>query len=206
MSDTINQAVAVRLIWQRAGVDHAVNVLHYQVGAGFNADQAAVGLLGDVIGAAFTSSGYAAQVTTTDQLNRVALRDRRTPNAAEFVSVEAVPGTSVSEALPGANALVVTLRTALAGRGFRGRTYLPCWAESANTTGGVITPTAIAAATSFLTSLRNIVIASFTMTLAVAHQFNNKLPLEPGQLNVVTSHLVRDNIWDVQRRRNVPGI
>lgn len=206
MSLTITNAVAVRLIWQRAGVDSSVNVLHFSVPTLFVSDQAAVNLLGDAIGGAFTTSGYGALVSTADQLNRVTLRDRRTPNAPEFISVESVLGTNVAEPLPGANACVVTLRTALAGRGFRGRVYLGSWAEAANTTGGVISASALASAAAFVGNLRNIVLGSFTLTLAVAHQFNNKIPLEPGALNVVTSHLVRDNQWDVQRRRNRPGI
>lgn len=206
MSQTITNAVAARLVWQRAGADSAVNVLHFSVPALFVSDQAAANLLGDAIAGAFTTSGYAALVSTQDQLGRVTLRDRRTPNAPEFISVENVLGTSVSEPLPGSSACVVTLRTALAGRGFRGRVYLGSWSEAANTTGGVISASAMASAAAFVGNLRNIVIGSFTLTLAVAHQFNNNLPLEPGALNVVTSHLVRDNQWDVQRRRNVPGI
>lgn len=206
MSITIGSAVMARLIWSRGGTDHAVNVLHFRVNPFFVVDQASVNSFASLIDTLVVSSGYAALMPTTDALARVTFRDRRTANAPEFVGLVARVGTNVTEALPGSNAVVVTLRTAFAGRGFRGRVYLGQWSEAANAASGVIAAATSTAAAAFITGLRDITVAGNAMTLAVAHQVANGLPLEPGQLNDVTAHLVRDTRWDTQRRRNIPGI
>lgn len=206
MSVTIGSAMQARLIFSRGGADAAVNVMHFRIDSLFLVNQAAANAFASSVDTLIVTSGYAGLMPTTDALARITLRDRRSANAPEFVGIVGRVGTNVTEALPGANSVVVTLRTALAGRGFRGRVYLGSWCEAANAVSGVIAPATITAAVAFIQGLRNPTISGVPATLAVAHQVANGLPLEPGQLNDVTAHLVRDNQWDTQRRRNTPGI
>src|SRR5882672_3363229 len=119
----IPSAVQVRLHWTLNGVD-CFNVLGGSVAGGFAASQAIANTIGAAILGRFTSSGLAALCATTTSLISVGLRDIRTANQPEFVSVAAaVPGTGAGNPLPNQLAAVVTLRTALAGRSFRGRAY-----------------------------------------------------------------------------------
>src|SRR5882672_7675287 len=82
----IPSAVQVRLHWTLNGVD-CFNVLGGSVAGGFAASQAIANTIGAAILGRFTSSGLAALCATTTSLISVGLRDIRTANQPEFVSV-----------------------------------------------------------------------------------------------------------------------
>lgn len=139
----------------------------------------------------------------------VGLRDINTAGQAEVASDSAsVVGTApTGEALPRQIAAVLTVRTARAGKMFRGRMYWGGFAEQANGADNHMTAgfkTSIDAfAAGFLTAA-NVGGLSF----GVAHRptaFDEitGLPITPG-LGFITpaiSVTCRDNVWDTQRRR-----
>lgn len=213
MSLVITNAVLVRLIWQMAGVDYAVNTLHYEVPPLHVVNQASTTAFAAVIDTAATGSLLPAQWPTNVTLHRMTQRDRRVANQPEFIGTIGRVGTAVGDALPPATALCITLRTALAGRPYRGRTFLPGWAEAASDAVGQATAAAQTAAVAFMTDLQSVTVSGNALSLAVAHQLKKNanpppefITQEPGQVNAVTALLSRNIRWETQRRRAEPGI
>lgn len=195
----INNTVQVRLIWQYANVDVAVNVLH--------------GIKDDPLGGVDQARADGVAQNITDRLNtkpkgnihgqwklaRVGIRDLDAPNNVEFVGTPAVPwaGSSASELLPMNVCACVTLRTAKAGASYRGRVYFSGWTEGSSNAGSMGV-SAQADATALVTGIQEGLDASgFTLSVA-----SRKL----GQSSPVTSIVCRDSRWDTQRRRIIPGI
>ena len=72
----------------------------------------------------------------------------------EFLDTGAqASGVGVTEPLPAAVALCVTLRTAGAGKRFRGRIYVPGWSEAQNDANGLTASTASTAAVAFINAI-----------------------------------------------------
>lgn len=198
-------AAQMRVIWALSGQLYALNVYGVVNAGGIAISQALTNTIGTAIKSGFTSSGHAATVSTTVTLANIGLRDVRTANTAEFIDTgAAVAGTAAGELLPPQVALCVTLRTAFAGRSFRGRTYLPGYTETNNTVGGVVNGTALAVA--FVTAIKSALVASSLDLGVLSRPAPDATPPRAGSINVVTSIVARDAVWDTQRRRAVPGI
>lgn len=198
----IPNTVRVNMIWSREGVPTAVNALHFLVPPSFVVNGTSVSAIDSVIQTAV--AGQNSSGTTSPWLQQdwsrtsTTLRDLRVPNQPEFVANSTSAGLSTAVGLPSANAVVVTLRTALAGRSFRGRVYVPGWSAGAVTSTGTISVDASNRAEAFIAAI-NSGANALGMDLAVASR-------TLSESNEVTSIEVRDFQWDVQRRRNVPGI
>lgn len=189
----IPSTVQVRLFWTLNGVS-AINVLAGIVAGGFVSSQAIANTLGAAILGHFTSSGLAALMATTTSLDGVGLRDIRVANQPEFQSTAAaVPGTGGGNPLPNEVAAAITLRTALAGKSFRGRTYFSGAIVTQTSAAGRIVAGFNTALEAFMTNVQGDMGAS-GITLAVA---SRKLL----QSNAVTALQARDTQWDSQRRR-----
>jgi len=195
----IPNTVETRLLWTFNGVLRAINVLHFTVASGLVVNQALATAWAATVNTADTTGTdtLRAHRSTTWVLSNVGVRDIRTANQPEFQASVAQAGTSAGEALPATNAVTVTLRTALAGRSYRGRVYLPGWTESDNSLNALITTQAQAAATNFVNKIRTLSLSANAMTLGVTSR-------TLGATNPVVTELVRDNVWDVQRRRKFP--
>lgn len=213
MSLVITDAVLIRLIWQVAGVDFAVNTLHYRAPPLHVVNQLSTNAVGTAVDQAAIAAALPAQWPTNVTLSRVTQRDRRAQNQPEYVGNVGRVGTAVGDLLPPQTALCITTRTALAGRSYRGRVYLPGWAESTSDAVGQATAAAQTAAVAFVTDLMSMTISGNILNLAVARQSKTNatpppptIELEPGELNDVTAVLSRDLRWETQRRRATPGI
>lgn len=201
----VANAAQLRLIWALSGQLYALNVLGVVNSGAVAITQALANTLGTAIKAALTSSGHGATVSNVVGLASVGIRDIRSANTAEFLDTGAATmGTNVSDLLPPQTALVVTLRTAQAGRSFRGRVYLPGFGESANSTTGTITSTTFCV--DFVAAIQAALVSS-SLNLGVLSR-PREAPLSPsaGFVTPVTSIVARDAVWDTQRRRAVPGI
>lgn len=202
----VPSAVQVRLHWTLNGVD-CFNVLGGSVAGGFAASQAIANTIGAAILGRFTSSGLAALCATTTSLISVGLRDIRTANQPEFVSVAAaVPGTGAGNPLPNQLAAVVTLRTALAGRSFRGRAYFGGFIAGENTAAGAILAALNTALVAFVTNMQTDLAASAITLGVISRPFAGAAgpPVRParlGSVTPVTGIVTRDTKWDTQRRR-----
>lgn len=196
-------AVQVRLHWSFNGI-LGFNVLGGIVGGGYANSQAHANALGAAVLGHFTTSGLAALMATTTQLVAVGIRDVRVANQAEFVSVAAaVPGTGAGDPLPNQLAAVVTLRTALAGKSYRGRAYFSGAIEAENDGTGKIAAAFNTALVAFVTDVQTDMAAE-GITLAVLSRPRSSPPFPvvyAGAITPVTAIVTRDTEWDTQRRR-----
>lgn len=200
----IPNTIQCRLVWNLDGAEHAVNVLHFRNDNNVVVDQALANQVATAINTASSALhagvAYRQRIANNFTLQKVTLRNIHAANQPEIENaVQPVfTGQDPGAILPVATALVVTLRTPLAGKSFRGRVFLPGFSAGSNT--GLGTPSAdvVTHAVIFVNAIDTNVQAATTLRLAVA---SRKL----GVANYSTSRDA-DARWDTQRRRNVPGI
>lgn len=204
----IPNSAQLKLVWSHPGGVWQ-NVLGF-VGSGAlpTIDQALANNLFTDVSSALTASGLASQLASTVVFERVLLRSLNSANQPEFTGTGTpTGGAGVGDLLPLSNAACVTLRTALAGKSFRGRVYISGYAESANDPNGRITTAANNAANSFVDGIR-VNATARGLLLAVLSRPADAVtipavtrPARVGQGNAVTALLVRDTRWESQRRR-----
>lgn len=201
----VPNAGQMRLIWGLGGQLYALNVLGVVNANNVAITQALTNTIGTAIKAAVTSQALNAKLNTTVTLASIGLRDIRTANTAEFIdSGGPVAGTAGVGLLPPQTAFVVTLRTAQAGRSFRGRVYLCGFDENVNTAAGVID--SATACVNFITAVQAALVTS-GLNLGVLSRPAPTAPVpRAGFITTVTSIVARDLVWDTQRRRAIPGI
>lgn len=205
----IPNTVQVRLFWTLPNGKTVYNVMHGSVAGGFTATSTVAEAIFTAIKAAAGWTSWKARVNTGVSLAGVDLRDMRAANLPIVASTSAAsPGTGAGTALPPGDALVVTLRTANVGRGFRGRVYLPGLDSSALAAGGVAAAGTVADATSFVTAVQS-ALTGQSITLGIGQPARQAYTGKTGAAHVaraagiapVTSIVTRNNIIDHQRRR-----
>jgi hypothetical protein len=208
----IPNAIEVDLLWNLSSGKQVKNVLHGQVAAGFTATSAVAQAVYAAIIASGQWTAWAAFVPTSASFAAVALRDLRTANMPTVQSTGgATAGTSASAALPPGVSLCITLRTALAGRGFRGRVYLPALASNALVTGtGAASAAADTAAVNLVTEVQTALTAS-AITLSIAQparqaytgRTGRAIAARAANIQNVTSIVARLTALTSQRRRSL---
>lgn len=195
----VPQAVLMRLIWTLAGTPYAINVIGTRKEGSPTINQAFANAIGSTVKSGYTASTLAAQHAPNVALANVGVRDISTPFNAEFLDAgAAVPGTGSGNLLPKQVAACVTLRTAKAGKKFRGRVYLPGFVATANDANGLMTTAAGNAAAGFLVSLiANLPAAGLRLAVVSRVDLSTEL---------VTNAQSRDNQWDTIRGRATPGV
>lgn len=211
----VTQGVELKIFWGPATSNEAINVIHLRNGSSAPIDQTLASTVSNSIGAAFTSSGLAAQVVPSILYKQCSLRDLAASTNPEFTaSAGQAPGTATNTTpLPGNVSLCVSGTTGLRGASFRSRAYLWGFSVAAVATSGGISTTAQTAAASFLNTLRtNLAALPNPLVMVVLSRFTTPpgatSPIErnpPVMTNIVT-WAVKDTRWDTQRRRSVPGI
>lgn len=220
ISPVIPNCVQVRLL-SAVNSQLSVNVLNAQVQAGLVVNQALAETLGSSIKASWTAQ-LGPVMGSTVGLIRVGVRDMRVPNSAEFLDTgAAVAGSAVGDVMPGSVALCITLRTAQAGKSFRGRTYISGFTEANNGPTGVALAAAGTAAVAFLNALKgNLTAAQLTWGVAsrpaegyvvvkttthidgtTSTKTLTTVKQKSGQVTPITSIASRDLAWESQRRR-----
>lgn len=197
-------AVQVRLFWTMNGVA-CINALSGIVAGGFVNSQAHANALGTAIIGRFTSSGLKALSAASTSMDGAGIRNLRVANEVEYVSTETpVVGTGSGDALPNQLAAVVTLRTAKAGRSFRGRVYLGGAIEAENTSVGRIATAYNTALASFMDGVQTDM-GTEGITLAVLSRPRydpvSDALVYPGAITAVTAIVTRDEQWDTMRSR-----
>jgi hypothetical protein len=195
----VPNSVLVRLIWAQSGTPFAIQVLGGRKVGASTVDQALANTLGAAVKTSFTTH-LASRVVVAVSLSKVAIRDISVANRPEFQDAgAAVAGTGPDAAmLPPQIAMCATLRTASAGKNFRGRSYFPGFGVNslaADGKAGAAVGTSIVA---FLTALQTNFTAS-GFNLAVV---SRKL----SQVTDVSLIQVRDTTWDTIRGRAVAGV
>jgi hypothetical protein len=207
----IPSCVEVTLQWGLTDGTFGHNVMHAAYGGGF---VPTVTIANGLMSALTTGSAWTALASfmpVSGFLASVLLRDLNTAaNPIVSATLAGVAGTSPSSAIPDETALVITLRTAKAGRGFRGRIYVPNWATNALGAAGV----AASGAVTDLNAWAQTIPGAFSgqgLTLSlgqVARQAyigstGTSHPARTATTVPITSLVVRDNHWDSQRRRGL---
>lgn len=201
----VPNAAQMRLIWSLGGQLYALNVLGVVNAGSVAITQALTNTIGAAVKTGLTTSALGARITTNVALANVGLRDVRTANTAEFLdSGAAVAGTGALDTLPPQTALVVTLRTAQAGRSFRGRVYLCGFSETENFAAG--TYSGQAGPVAFITAVQSALVNNGLNLGVISRPRTDPLNPSAGFVTPVTSIVLRDNVWDTQRRRAIPGI
>jgi hypothetical protein len=205
----IPATVQVRFHWFLPNSRVATNVMHAIVPDGFVPDTIACNTIMAAVGGWTDIDTYFDFLAPTTSLLRVDIRDIRERDQAIFEGDgAAIPGTGIANALPEEVALVVTLRTGLAGPAHRGRVYLCGYDSSALDADGHAVPGLTAAAKALVEQIST-GMSDAGMSLGVGHRghaeyINAKgatvLEELPGT-DLVTQIRVRDNVFDSQRRR-----
>lgn len=208
-SVVIPNCIQVRLYWTLPNGKTVYNVLHGQVASGFSATSTIAENIFTAIKAAAGWTSLKANINSGVNLAGVDLRDMRSANQPLVASTSgASPGTGAGTALPPGDAICVTLRTAGAGRGFRGRVYLPGFDSSAMAAGGIAAAGTVTNCTSFVTAVQT-ALSGQSITMAIAQPARQQYTGKTGAVHAaraaalqpVTSIVTRNNVFDHQRRR-----
>lgn len=196
----IDGTVSIRVVWTFAGSPLGQNVLNANIGGAPAVNQAMADTIGGHLDDAHSSSGLDALQNEDVSLASVEIRDVRTANQPLIEASIGSPGTATSDLVPRGNALVVTSRTNLAGRSFRGRCYVPGFADDATDTSGRATQGAQDAAQAFLSDFGDAMDGE-GWPLGVASLFSGGERRDEGIITNITNWVVRNAVWDRQWRR-----
>jgi len=121
---------------------------------------------------------------------------------AAFNTASAGAGTSGATALPRQASGLISWKTNLAGRKFRGRTYIPFPATTSDTGNGIPTAGYITALSSFATALLNMTaLATGCLTSTISLGVHSRV----AHTTTDISSSLSQNRWATQRRRGSYG-
>jgi hypothetical protein len=192
----IDGTLQIRVVWALPGEKQALNVLHSDIGANTTVNQALANTVAQAVADAHASSGLNAVQPDSVSIERVDVRDVREANQPLISSTTGLPspGTVTSgDLLPKQDAICITSRTALAGRSFRGRTYLPGFDEGSSMVAGEASTAARDAGVAFLDDL-NTTLSGQGWPLGVGS-------VTLGSIQQITSFVSRISSFASQRRR-----
>jgi hypothetical protein len=195
----ITNAIELRLRWTIPDVRDMVNVLHlFSLTPEPTVDQALAVNVAAIVATQYqaTPSIRASQHTSV-RLEDIQLRPAWTGTAPAYVSTVGLNGLASADRLPPQNALVVTLRTNRAGRSGRGRIYFGGYTEGSSDAQGRIALATANNAQNWVANLSSALVSGVGMPLGV-------LSRKEQEIRVVQQAVVRDRIWDTQRRRARP--
>jgi hypothetical protein len=210
----VPNGVELKLLWTWQAQPYALNILHGTKAGGAVIDQVEANAIDTAIKTAFTASALAAQIAVGVGLLRTSVRSMVNNTDPWYDGAgAAVPGTAAGNPLPAATSLVVTIRTGLRGRSYNGRFYTWGFSEDANDTAGGATLVASNAAQAFLQAVfTSLVAAPHNITLGVLSRWTTDpltgtvIERNPPIITPAVAFVMRDQRWDVQRRRAVPGV
>lgn len=196
----LDNTIQVRLVWSSMGTPYAVNVLNcinQNVLTDVN-QSAADNVAGELKTRFLAQTAFRAYLQSGFTLSQVGLRDMNSANNPEYATaVTGAAGTSTDAWLPGQITLCATLRTAKAGRSYRGRYYQSGFAHNASS--GFVAQSGVQAAMLGWLNALDAGLDAQGLTLGVGSR-------ALGKTEAVTGIVLRDLTWDTQRRRAVPGI
>jgi len=205
----IPSTLQVRLGWVLPNGKSASNVLHAIVDDGLDNSVLLANSIYDAIAGSGETTTYLDFLSSETSLAFLDIRDLRTGSQTLFQSEgAALPGTGSGNALPEEVSLVVTLRSALAGRAHRGRVYLTGFDDSVLDVDGHCVSGASTAARNFVVAISGAMLTN-GLALGIGHRghaeyinaHGGTVAAEAPGTDLVTSILVRDNVFDSQRRR-----
>lgn len=218
--NVVPNGAEARVLFSIAG-ELAENTYGFQTAGSMSIDQTLADQVETAIKGAWNANLGPLCPPTTELLH-VGLRDLRQANLPEHLGTSnPAAGTGIADPLPSQVALCLTLRTAGAGRSFRGRSYIGGFDEAQNDTNGEAATGAITAAISYVQSFQTSLNA-LGLSLAVLTHPQERIvetkttyhadgtttvktmseqTAKTGAANRVTLVEARDASWDTQRRR-----
>lgn len=200
----VPNTIEMKIHWGGSTAEFGQNVLHFLNVGAVVVGQALADQLDSIVKGIFTTSGLAASINAGLGIRQIGVRNLALANQSEFLATGAgVLGTGTGDPLPTAIAQCYTLRTANAGRSFRGRVYLGFFGEPASV--GSTQSAGSAEGTAFINTIRTSLISSPNLHMCVVSRFTNGA-LRPTPITTeVTSVQLRSVNWNTQRRRMNPG-
>lgn len=208
--EVIPNSCEMKIVYSISGLT-MINKVGAQGAASANVNQALADALDASVKAAFTSSGFAGLIKVGDSLQQITIRSRTSETAAEFLGGGApVAGTAVAgETLPRGSSCVVTLKTAQAGKSYRGRVFLPPVIETQNDASGNQSTASQTTCLAWVNAIRSS-LSSNGLTMAVLSPSlpqrtttaGTVLPAKPAFSTPVVTTAIRHPQWASQRRRN----
>ena len=191
------------VLWAQQGSQAGLMVHHYEcnaTGGGSATDQDAVTALSTIFGPLIKPL----MATTASYLGALFQILRPTLRPTVYSTAGNGAGTALNDPLPSQTTGIITLRSNVAGRGGRGRKYIPFPAEGDNLTGQTPTAGYLTAAGSLGTAL----VAQRVITGMVGNTAT-LVPIIFRRANPVGSPLVESftvrSKWATQRRRGSYG-
>lgn len=177
------------------------NVLHYSKASPWSVTH--LQELGQSLQEEWSASIRSLQPTTLS-LVEIRCLDLSAANAEYFNYTGGLPlaGTNASPSMPNNCALVLTKRTAMRGRSFRGRIYHPGLID-AYVTASRVNNDAVNGLVTAYTNLLGLQLLLDEALMVVVSRYNGGAPRAEGIASLV-SHLTSDGVVDSQRRR-LPG-
>jgi hypothetical protein len=185
------------------------NVLHGNLTVAGPINPASAETIFSAIKGNSATTALLAMLGPTAEFSGVAVKDMRTPNMGEYRSSSLpAPGTGTGTMIPLNGALVVTLRTAQSGQGFRGRVYIAGWESTALSGPLDFTGAAGAAAKAFVDGVNTVmtaqgipmVVAQRSLAAGTHHDGTPWAARPSGVLPVISTDIANPRI-DSQRRR-----
>lgn len=207
----IPAACQVILNWGLTDLKIGHNVICGGVGAAFTPTVTIANAIMTALSTGSAWTGLAAVLASDSALLSVSLRDLRSADQPIVTSTAAaVAGTAVGLALPNEVALCVTLRTAFAGRGNRGRMFIPGYSVGSVGAANIVSPGTVTATSTWANTIFA-ALAGQGMTWVLAKRARQAYTGSTGTLHParaastvpITAVAVRDNHWDSQRRRGL---
>ncbi len=204
-NDPVPNTLQMVLNWGDATTVRAQNVLHFLNTGAVAVNQGLADQLDTAVKAQFASSGLPTHIQSGVGLRNISIRNLAIANQAAFTGSGALSaGSDPGESLPGAVRFVITLRTALAGRSFRGRVYLWGFTEAASNGATAVAGVPTAAQT-FVDGVRTSLGSTPNIDMSIVSRYTQGA-LRPTPLSTeVTLVQARNSIWDIQRRSMLPG-
>jgi len=196
------------LHWIIGGLS-TTNVLHGNYTGGGALDGTMAEALFSGFKTQLTLSNFNAQLAVGTQFVAVGLRDLRTAHLPEYMSTGSlVAGADATGAMPSSVAIAVTLLTAQAGRGYRGRSYFGGLGLITTQDARTFNAAAGQAAVDFMEGIMS-TMQTNGMPLGVAQRAllagtdanGNPMPARGASIIPVTAAILRDHRFDSQRNR-----
>jgi hypothetical protein len=198
------------LHWTYHGIP-ALNVLDCAVGSGFSVNGSIANTVNTGVIAAITSSGLDVGLASTSVYTGVSLRDMRTEGGAAVPSNNGThTGGGTGLALPAQDAICVSKVTNKAGRRFRGRTYIGGFTVGGVAADGSITAGFGTAAVDFMIAVAGTLVNNGLTVVVHTPAYPERPSTIPGhdplpptgeESNTVVQWVLKDHVWDTQRRR-----
>lgn len=200
----VPNTIEVKIHWGDATTERGQNVLHFLNVGAVVVGQALADQLDTTIKGIFTTSGLAPFVSSAIGIRNIGVRNLALANQSEFLGTGAgILGTGTGDMLPGAIAQCYTLRTAQAGRSFRGRVYLGFYTEAASSASQQVTGGA--EGTAFINTIRTSLISAPNLHMCVVSRFLNGALRPTPVTTEVNLVQLRSTAWNTQRRRMQAG-